>query len=240
MTSYAQQKSVGCWKRHKIGSFIWWLCCVLSLSLIANPPLLAFDLPKQVIQYENDNYGPDAVSRVIAWRDLINGSQKDTELEKLRAVTDFFNAIPYHTDQEVWNQNNFWANPLEFIGKNAGDCEDYAIAKYLTLKAMGVSAKKLRIVYVVSNKLKLPHMILAYYETSSAQPLILDNMTSQILPASERPDLRPVYMFSEDAVWVTQDQGAPKEVVSGTQIHAWKQLMDRMQQKGLTEDDLIP
>lgn len=216
---------------------MWWLTI---FGLATSFSAFAFDLPSQVIQYEKNTYGTDAVSRIIAWRDLINSNLRNSELEKLRAVTDFFNAVPYESDQEVWNTPNFWANPLEFLGKDAGDCEDYAIAKYLTLKAMGVPSSKMRIVYVVSNQLKRPHMILAYYETSHSQPLILDSITSQILYASERPDLRPVYMFSEDAIWVTQDKAPPKEVIKGVQIHGWKELITRMQQEGLTEDDLKP
>ncbi|MFN7097075.1 MAG: transglutaminase-like cysteine peptidase [Gammaproteobacteria bacterium] len=188
----------------------------------------------------SNTYGTDAVGRVLVWQDLINHNKKGTDLEKIRLVTDFFNAVPYHTDQEVWHVANYWANPLEFLGKYAGDCEDYAIAKYLTLKAMGVSPDKMRIVYVVSKKLNAPHMILAYYETNHAEPLILDNMTPQILYASDRPDLKPVYMFSEDAIWMTDGNAAPKEVISGSQILAWKQLIMRMQNAGLPEDDLKP
>jgi predicted transglutaminase-like cysteine proteinase len=242
MISYVQQKLTSCCKRHNkiIQKKSWWLLWLLMLGLVISFPAFAFDLPNQAIQYAKENYGTDAVSRLIAWRDLINSNKKNTELEKLRVVTDFFNAIPYQSDQEVWNKPNFWANPLELIGKNAGDCEDYAIAKYLTLKAMGVPSNKMRIVYVVSNQLKRPHMILAYYETSNSQPLILDSMTLKILYASERPDLRPVYMFSENAIWVTQDKTPPKEIIAGVQIQGWKQLITRMQQEGLTEDDLKP
>ena len=203
-------------------------------------PLFAFNLPAQAQQYVTKTYGAPANLRLLNWQKLIVSSSQHTELEKLRLVTDFFNAIPYQTDQEIWQKDNFWANPLELLGKNAGDCEDFAIAKYLTLKAMGVPTQKMRIVYVVSKQIKAPHMVLAYYETPKSQPLILDNMTLRILYASERPDLRPVYMFSEQAIWVPQANAAPKEVMSGVQIYGWKQLILRMGNEGLTEDKLTP
>lgn len=240
MISFAQQKLTTYFKNKPDISHSFILYGLITVLSSMSFSAYAFSLSQTSIQFEQKQYGSEAVNRLFSWQKLINNHRQETELEKIRLVTDFFNAIPYHTDKEVWNQTDFWANPLEFIGKNTGDCEDYTIAKYLTLKAMGVSPDKLRMVYVVSKKLKAPHMILAYYETEDAQPLILDNMTPQILYAADRKDLRPVYMFSENAIWISPGNNAPpKEVVSGMQIHAWKLLMQRMQQQGLTEKGLM-
>jgi predicted transglutaminase-like cysteine proteinase len=187
------------------------------------------------MQWMQKNYGPPGVTRLNQWRDLINDNKNQPELFKLRLVTDFFAQVPFKPDQEIWNTANYWATPLEFLGKNAGDCEDFAIAKYITLRAMNVPSSKLRIVYVVSKYLSQAHMVLAYYETANANPLILDNLTDKILYASERPDLKPVYMFSEDDVWMTNNSTAPKQLVSGSKIAAWVEVMNRLKAEGLTE-----
>ncbi|MFX5464767.1 transglutaminase-like cysteine peptidase, partial [Acinetobacter baumannii] len=83
--------------------------------------------------------------------------------------------IPYKSNEDVWGQRDYWATPIEFLTKNAGDCEDYAIAKYYTLSKMGISIDKLRLAYVKAIRLQQAHMILTYYESSQQEPLILDN-----------------------------------------------------------------
>ena len=61
---------------------------------------------------------------------------------------------------------------------------------------MGVQIERLRITYVKSERRNQAHMVLAYYEDPTKEPLILDNLTSKILPATKRPDLTPVFSFN--------------------------------------------
>ena len=91
---------------------------------------------------------------------------------------------------------DYWAAPIEALKSGKGDCEDYAIAKYMTLISMGIGAENLRITYVKATDFGQAHMVLAYYETLNEVPLILDNLNSNILPATKRPDLIPVYGFN--------------------------------------------
>jgi len=121
----------------------------------------------------------------------------------LRQVNGFFNQIPYFSDIKHWGVNDYWATPVEMIGSFGGDCEDYSIGKYLSLKDIGIPVSKLRITYVRAVKLGEPHMVLAYYPTPDADPLILDNLINDIRPASQRTDLEPVYGFNDDDLWVT-------------------------------------
>ncbi|WP_350563201.1 transglutaminase-like cysteine peptidase, partial [Psychrobacter sp. CAL346-MNA-CIBAN-0220] len=91
-------------------------------------------------------------------------------------VNDFFaRNLRYQTDILLWKQNDYWATPLETLGRGLGDCEDYAIAKYISLRALGVSDDKLRLIYVKAkiagtNKTQA-HMVLGYFATPNAQPL---------------------------------------------------------------------
>lgn len=220
-------------------------CCrnIIAMSLVFS--ICSYSLSAQAITistqamlWMQNNYGSTGIARLDAWKNLINDNKNQPELFKLRLVTDFFAQVPFKTDQEVWGKSNYWATPLEFLGKNAGDCEDFAIAKYITLRAMGVAASKLRIVYVVSQYLAQAHMVLAYYETTNANPLILDNLTGKILYASERPDLKPVYMFSENDVWMANNTAAPKQLAPGGRIASWVEVINRLNAEGLTEENL--
>ena len=95
----------------------------------------------------------------------------------------------------------------------------------MTLKELGVPVDKLRITYVRALKLNESHMVLAYYPTPDADPLILDNLTGDIRPASQRTDLEPVYSFNDDDLWTasgTERKGG------ATQVRLWRDLLEKM------------
>lgn len=115
----------------------------------------------------------------------------------------FFNdRLLFRDDRVIWNQGDYWASPIEALRKGAADCEDYAIAKYLTLRQLGVASEKLRITYVKALRLNQAHMVLTYYPTPTAIPLVLDNLTGKIQPATQRTDLLPVYSFNGEGLWL--------------------------------------
>lgn len=126
---------------------------------------------------------------------------------KLRAVNTYFNQrIRFRADAEVWGQADHWASPLELLRKGEGDCEDFAIAKYFSLRALGVPAVQLRMVYALASPAgpsvqAQPHMVLAYFATPDADPLLLDNLRPEILAAAQRTDLTPVFSFNRDGLW---------------------------------------
>lgn len=192
-------------------------------------PASALTISQQALDQAQQKYGAQAVERLKAWQDLINTHKNAGELSKLRATTDFFMQFKAVSDKEMWQQENYWATPIELIGRDGGDCEDFALAKYFTLKAMGVPIKKMRLVYVTSTKLKQPHMILAYYEQPDADPLVLDNVTKWILYGSERPDLKPVYSFNSVSVWLVKKDQTQQKVSSVKQISLWQNLIEKMQ-----------
>lgn len=146
------------------------------------------------------------------------------EAAVLQIVNDQLNRIPWKTDQSHWGQVDYWATPAESVASNGGDCEDYAIAKYYLLKELGVPLERLRITYVKAMKLNEAHMVLAYYARPDADPLILDNLDKRVSPASERPDLVPVYSFNDDEALIIQGgvRGKP------SQIRAWLSVQERL------------
>ena len=151
--------------------------------------------------------GPRAVAALPSLQALLNGMRAmPNDGERLQAVNRFFNQrISFRSDAEVWGREDHWASPLEALSQGLGDCEDYAIAKYASLLASGVQRERLRLVYV---RAELPsqsraqaHMVLAYYAHPGAEPLILDNLVPDVLPASQRRDLSPVFSFNSEGLW---------------------------------------
>lgn len=148
--------------------------------------------------------GPRALVSAKSLQQVLVSVGGADDIERLQAVNQFFNSrILFRDDQEVWGQVDHWASPLETLDKGRGDCEDYAIAKYFALLTTGMPESRLRMVYVRAQVggLAQAHMVLAYYATPGAEPLILDNLLNEIRPASRRPDLAPVFSFNSDGLW---------------------------------------
>lgn len=158
-------------------------------------------------------------------------SKKKSEPDKLTAVNDFFNKIPFVSDAEHWGIHDYWATPTELLASNGGDCEDYAIAKYFTLLSLGISVDKMRITYVKARSLPpadQAHMVLTYYPKPEAIPLVLDNLVPEIKPGSQRADLLPVYSFNGDGLWLAKERGAGRVEGGSSRISLWTQLNARM------------
>lgn len=202
---------------------------ILLLSVSLPILLLAADiLPPFTEAYfaaAEKKYGEKAKNRIKAWANLIAENQNEPEKEKLKLVNQFFNKTPYYSDLRHWKKKDYWATPAEMLATNGADCEDYAIAKYFTLVALGVSSDKLKITYVKS--LTEAHMVLTYYERPNAIPLVLDNIVPHILPANKRPDLKPIYAFNGAGMWLVKSQKLGRVGSSGN-IRFWREMKSRM------------
>lgn len=218
-------------------SLMLWLCTASMLLAGLGGALAAPNLDK-MHALALERYGKPTADLVQNWRKLIEESRSLPEQQKLEAVNTFINRkLFYEVDLIVWKQIDHWATPLEFMGRSEGDCEDFAIIKYMTLLLMDVPADKLRMIYVRaqsgnSTQVKSEaHMVLGYYDTPTAEPLILDNLVSSIRPGSRRPDLTPVFSFNTQGLWVG---GAANSVADPTtRLSRWRDLLDRMKQEGL-------
>ncbi|WP_230874828.1 transglutaminase-like cysteine peptidase [Methylomonas sp. LL1] len=173
-------------------------------------------------------FGLAARQRLVTWANLINANAGLTDQEKLRKVNDFFNQNTAFIDDSIlWNASDYWATPIEFLLKGAGDCEDYSIAKYFTLVEMGVDESKLRITYVKALELNQAHMVLTYYESPQVTPLILDNLVPLIQSAAQRHDLLPIYSFNGTSLWLTKNTAAGSPVGSSDSLSLWQDLKQR-------------
>lgn len=171
-----------------------------------------------------------ADARLKAWQTLIESQRPASTPSRLDAVNRFFNRqLRFDDDKLIWGEPDYWATPVESLIQGAADCEDFAIAKYLSLKELGIPPEKLRLTYVKSIELDQAHMVLAWYATPSAEPLILDNLIDEILPASRRPDLIPVYSFNTRGLWLA---GGAQQIGSAQRLPRWQDVQNKLRIEG--------
>jgi len=188
-----------------------------------------FRLEKQVLDQAEQKYGKEARGRLSSWEGLLQNDRSTTDRQKLRQVNSFFNKmIVFVNDIDQYGVKDHWATPIEFVCRGAGDCEDYAIAKYFSLKILGVDDDKLRITYVKALQYNMTHMVMAYYSKPGAEPLILDNLIDEIRPASERKDLLPIFTFNGTGLWLAHERGQGKLAGKSSRLTAWTELQQRM------------
>jgi predicted transglutaminase-like cysteine proteinase len=186
---------------------------------------------KKLAQVEK-NYGKDVSERLTNWRTFVDNNQDKSESEKLKLTNDFFNdQLLWISDQKLWKAKDYWATPLETLIKSAGDCEDFTIIKYFTLISLGVSIDHLKLTYVKALKYNQAHMVLTYSKTKRSVPLVLDNINKKILPASQRKDLKPVYSFNGEGMWIQKQKKLGKRVGNSSRIRLWTELTTRMQKE---------
>ena len=187
-----------------------------------------FHLDPEFLNRVEQKYGNSARKLLVTWEDMITSDTSKTDREKLEKVNQFFNQVEYREDIYHWGQKDYWATPIEFLVTFGGDCEDYTIAKYFTLKAMGMADEKLNLTYVKALTYNVHHMVLTYYSTPGSEPLVLDNIEPDILPASQRQDLLPIYSFNGTGLWLAKERGKGKFAGSSSRLQRWQDLMHRM------------
>ncbi len=211
-----------------------WLCSALLIAGLMLGGLHA-DWDFSLISRRAEAlYGPlgEGKQRIDAWQHLLATQKQTPEPEQLNVVNLFFNKhMRYVEDIDLWHVEDYWETPIEALWKGAGDCEDYAIAKYFSLRHLGVSSDKLRITYVKALRQNRAHMVLTYYSSPDAMPLVLDSLVDAIQPASQRTDLLPVYSFNAEGLWLPGAKGN-KKVGDTKRLSRWQDVLKKMQAEG--------
>lgn len=133
------------------------------------------------------------------WQAFLDGQQGRDPLAQIEAVNAEMNARRYVLDPPNWGVPDYWATPLQFFRKN-GDCEDFAIAKFMSLRALGWPNEALRIAVVKDMNLQLMHAVLIVYHEGRAY--VLDNQIDQVMPAQRIRHYHPVYSLNEESWWL--------------------------------------
>jgi len=207
------------------------LACLVFTSM---PRAGEFALSKELLTGIEQQYGDYARQRVTFWNEMIIANRHLEEIDKLQTVNAFFNKFTFVNDIDHWGKEDYWATPLQMLTSNGGDCEDFSIAKYFTLREMGVPAERMRLTYVKALELDQAHMVLTYYSSPDAEPLILDNLVADILPSSQRDDLLPVYSFNANGLWLAKARGTEQRIGNSSRLSRWKEVIAKI------SDEQIP
>ena len=184
-------------------------------------------------------HGMQAVAGAHALQAVLLAVAAQDNAARLTASNQFFNSrIVFTSDIQVWGLEDYWASPLEMLGKGRRDCEDYVIGKYFGLIAAGTPPTRLRLVYVRATlghpgraaDAVLPHMVLAYSDAPGDDPLILDNLINDIRPASQRPDLVPVFSFNREGLW--QGVGGRRVGDPLARLSRWPEVLAKAHAEG--------
>lgn len=191
-------------------------------------------IKKELFDSARQSFGVAAEQRLYNWQKLYQDLRDKSEDEKLHAVNQFFNnTVNYVSDEKHWGKNDYWATPYESLTTHGADCEDYVIAKYYTLKELGIEVEKLRITYVKALRINQAHMVLTYFPTPDAIPLVLDNLIGKIYPANRRTDLAPVYSFNASGMWLERMKGQGIRMGNPNKLDLWTGLRLRMSAQGM-------
>lgn len=144
-------------------------------------------------------------NRSTSWAQLRQRAEGKSPRELLRLVNSFWNSWPYREDQANWGRQDYWAAPAQFL-KKSGDCEDYAIVKYFTLKELGIAPDSMRIVILRDTIRNLAHAVLVVYLDDEAY--VLDNLSNVVQPHTRLRNYSPQYSVNEHGRW-THIKGRP-------------------------------
>ena len=144
------------------------------------------------------------VCHLESWESFIEDLRGKDRATQIAAVNQEMNRRRYIIDPVNWGLDDYWATPLQFF-KKQGDCEDYAISKFLTLRALGVPNEDLRIVVLMDTNLNLAHAVLVVYLDDRAY--VLDNQISSVVRAETVRHYRPIYSINETSWWLHKPRG---------------------------------
>jgi predicted transglutaminase-like cysteine proteinase len=166
------------------------------------------------IQIEKE-YGIEAGKRMRYVYDMIQTNQQKSVREKLEMVNTALNLFPWLSDKELWNEDDYWATPLETLARFGGDCEDMAIGKFVMLRLMGVPKRNLYLGYANIRQSGQPHMVLVWLNDERTESLVLDHLDKEVKPGKDRKDLQAIYLFDADQkVILLNDENGERSIQS--------------------------
>jgi predicted transglutaminase-like cysteine proteinase len=210
---------------------LWLATALLAVTIATAGASELTTISDEQIEALVQRFGPTVKERLAGWKDILTDPKyrQLPDREKLELVNRFMSRTAYTCDPTMWCMEDYWAMPVEFLANEGGDCEDFTIAKYYTLLALGVPGEKLGVAYVKETRVSNGHhMVLAYYAAVGDEPLILDNLVEKILPASQRPDLIPVYTVNGSGLWNSKEaRGRTSAAPTGYAHKAWGDFQRR-------------
>lgn len=211
--SYPQARAIAIRRDERSATTGRWL--VLGLALIAGFAVMAWSgagraAPmRQNLPIASPDFAPlekwdAAIARGRAagtapWQGFLAEMRGASRAVQLVRVNRFVNGTRFVSDAANWGVSDYWAAPSEFFARG-GDCEDYAIAKYLALRALGFPAEALRLLVLIDTLRGRPHAVLLVQ--GGGRTLVLDNQTDAVRPWDDVPFYRALYSLNETGAWI--------------------------------------
>jgi predicted transglutaminase-like cysteine proteinase len=159
-------------------------------------------------RFDRDLRDESDLKVIRAWQNDLRAFKGGSIKSMATKVNNYVNKTRYITDSKNWGKSDYWATPAEFI-QRGGDCEDFAIAKYTALRALGVPEERLRIAIVQDTYKNIPHAVLIVYTEDGA--VILDNQIKTLVKTTSGNRYRPIFSINRTAWWLhTQDDGVTR------------------------------
>ncbi len=156
------------------------------------------------------NSSPQSKYILKDYEKFMNTIKSKSKNEQIKLINSHLNSMRARFDGKK-NVDDYWSTRGEFLSRGGGDCEDYAIAKYYTLKDLGLKDKDMCLLVVREKYSNSYHMVLGVW-TNSSVPIILDNLSFKILPFTKRVDLVPKYCINEDGYYSVNKKGEKKKL----------------------------
>lgn len=138
------------------------------------------------------------------WGKFLKSLKGRDKFTQMRAVNARMNKAKYVTDKTNWGRKDYWATPGEFMNR-FGDCEDFAIVKYLSLRLLGFKERELRVVAVKDLNLKVGHAVLIVKlrnpKTKENVDYLLDNQIARVVKARTVRHYEPVFSINKNFWW---------------------------------------
>lgn len=213
----------------------YWLFVVITLvmaSCAKAPKVVEKKLPLPPVEVQQS---PEPeLTTYDRWQMLVKENRHSSMDKKLENVNEFFNQFEFVEDSHLWGRKDYWATLFETLYKRGGDCEDFTIAKYFTLRSLNVPEESMRITYVISLKTNEPHMVLTLKLNSSEEPIVLDTNNNYLFPVSRRQDLVPVYSFNSSGYWIAKKEEGweGRRLGDSSKLSLWASVLKRMNRVG--------
>lgn len=144
----------------------------------------------------NTNSGQNTINEFKSQIEFLKGLPMN---KMVAGVNDIVNRIPYINDSDIYGKSDHWATPMEFI-KNGGDCEDFAITKYVALRALGVPEERMRVLVLQDLQKNIPHAILIVYTDNG--PVLLDNQIKTVTHLDRVSHYKPIFSINREGWWL--------------------------------------
>jgi len=199
---------------------------IFSTIIFANP----FKLTKEDLKTIRTSYdNKKTITRYKRFNQFLKDAKLYDEQKKITRTNSYINKILPGYDKVVQQQSDYWSTPKEFLIKGKGDCEDYAITKYFTLKQLGIDKKKLYMAIVKVKGSKTMHMVLLYFKNKNSIPLVLDNLSWRTIELNKRKDLTVKVIFNEiDAHLMKKHHMGRRVKINWSKKDKWSDVLDRI------------